>query len=66
VPALVTWRPEAAELASVAYQHLTHVGQNGAARFAGARQQLTKLRERQDLVHFYFGRGVMVEQMWLG
>lgn len=61
----VLWQPTTAELAGVRQQSMHPVRQTDAAHGIAARQQMASLRRSQDAVHFYYGRGVVVEQMWL-
>ncbi len=61
----VLWQPTCAEMASVRHASMNRVVQSAAARHTASRQQMATLRQGQETVSFYYGRGVVLEQMWL-
>jgi hypothetical protein len=62
LPQRSSWLPDAAALASVTHQNLSHMPRSGAA---AAQVHMAKLMKSQEPVQFYFGRGIVLEQMWI-
>jgi hypothetical protein len=65
LPPMVPWQPDVAELASVAHQSLARVQQGTDKCLAVLQQQMAKLTHSQEAVQFYFGQGIVCEQMWV-
>jgi hypothetical protein len=65
LPPMVPWQPDVVELASVAHQSLARVQQSTDECLAVLQRQMAKLAESQDAVRFYFGQGIVCEQMWV-
>jgi len=61
---VVLWQPTTAQMASVKHLNMNCVQQTAAARNVASQRQMATLRQSQDAVRFYYGRGVVVEQMW--
>lgn len=59
------WQPTTVEVAGVRHVSIHSVRQTSAARGVASRQQMATSRRHQEAVQFYYGRGMVVEQMWL-
>ncbi len=63
--AVALWRPTSAEMAGVRHLSMNQVQQTAAGQVAASRQEMAASGRSQEAVHFYYGRGVVIEQMWL-
>jgi G:T/U-mismatch repair DNA glycosylase len=65
VAPMVLWQPTTAQLASVKHQSINCMQQTVAARRVASQQQMATLQQSQEAVRFYYGHGVVVEQVWV-